>query len=285
MNSGLIIKRKDPRTFSHSKTFGAGNIFEVPNNFVVAEPLEIKNQFSSDLCTAYSTSAISEDQEGVLLSPEYVFAKTKKIMGDYKGYGADPVSACKAHIKYGAIEQHESPFVLGLNDRDTIANWKNWSESLDANAVKHRKGAFFEVDGHDSLFDSIRATMWQNRAEKRTVFAGVYWQPLWSRAEGGVCEHYGPDRNSPHAVKIFGSKVINGKVYLMVQNSYGKEVGDNGIFYFSKEVADNLVFAYTFRDMNPEDIKKLQWDVLQLLYDWLVQIVRQFQKLYGAIFR
>jgi hypothetical protein len=262
--------------------FGKANLFEVPNEFTIAEPLKIKHQFSSDLCTAFASSSVSEDQEGVELSPEYIFAKTKQIMGSYKGYGADPISTCKAHVKKGAIEQLESPITLGGTDRNTVADWK-WTYPLDSLAVKHRKGAFFEVDGYDSLFDSVRGTMWQNREEKRTVFAGVYWQPEWSRSNG-MCEHYGQDRNSPHAIKVFGSKVIDGKVYLKVQNSYGESVGDKGIFYFSKEVADNLVFAYTFRDLNPEDIKELQWNILQIAYDVLVRIMRQFQKL-GAWIR
>ena len=79
---GLLPLPKDKKDFSFGSVFGSADLAELPLEFRIGTPLQIKNQFNSDMCTAFGSSSVSEDQEGVLLSPEYIFAKTKQIAGE-----------------------------------------------------------------------------------------------------------------------------------------------------------------------------------------------------------
>ena len=285
-NSGLRIPTYDPRDLSHKKHFGAFDISLLPKDFEGVEPLKIKNQLFSDECTAFSSTSVSESQEGVELSPDYTFAKTKQIEGDYKSFGGDPRDVCKAHIKFGALEQKDAPFTLEKDGRDFVANWKNWPEDLDRLASVHKKGAFFKCDSGKDLFDSIRIALFTNKNEKRDVFTGCYWQPEWTYAGGGIVPKIsGNSEDSPHAIKAFGWKEINGEPYLKVQNSYGLGVGQNGIFYFPREVVNKFMFAYTFSDFDPEAIKAMQWKLLALMYDLLILLKRALAESVGGLFR
>ena len=62
MSFGLTQLKGDIRDFSYSLFFG--HDFEIPTvEFTVSDPLEIKDQGTSDMCTAYALSSVSEDQE------------------------------------------------------------------------------------------------------------------------------------------------------------------------------------------------------------------------------
>lgn len=290
-NTGLKIRKfRDPRTFSHTKVFGAVPISQIPNDFVVAEPLKIKDQKDTDMCSAFASSSVSEDQEGVELSPEFIFYKTKLIMGDWKSWGASLEDCCKAHTRFGALEQTETPFTLQEKELDFIANPKNWTDiSLNAKAKKHKKQAYFEADGYNDSFDAIRATMWQNRTGKRTILAGCYFQPEWTNAPQGrvseVPQDTRIDKSLPHAVKIYGSKEIDGVVYLMLQNSWGNDMGDNGTWYIPRgEVNRCFLYAYTFKDYDPNEVK-VDWTLWQKLYDVLMNLIKVLHTTYGSIFR
>ena len=185
--TGLKVPKKQliNRDFSYSRYFGSPEV--APSiDFVIAEPLEVKDQQNTDMCAAFSLSSVSEDQEGILLEPAYTFAKIKQVMGDWKEYGGDPDSACKAAIKFGFLKKQDSPYSLDSKDRNFLANYENWSGACDELAYEHRKKAYFKADGQADLFDSIRAVLWQNRLEKRSIFAGIYWQPLWTYVVGGI---------------------------------------------------------------------------------------------------
>ena len=63
---------------------------------------------------------------------------------------------------------------------DFLANWNNWDKELDELAKIHRKQSYFKVSGQYDTFDNIRATIWQNKADKAGVITGAIWRPQWS---------------------------------------------------------------------------------------------------------
>lgn len=108
-------------------------------------------------------------------------------------------------------------------------------------------------------FDKIRATLWQNRGEERSVLAGCTWRQEWTRAPGGLIPRSYGNGGFGHAFKIFGWKKIDGETYLVAQLSNGSEIGDGGIFYFPRSVV-NKEFTYglfTFKDMPREEAEYL----------------------------
>lgn len=257
---GLRPSSIDARDFSRHTLFGSPLVSALPeDNFFVGQPLEIKDQGSTDFCAAYAASAVSEDQEGVALLPEYIFAKAKEILGDYTGYGLQLRDVCSAACKKGFLEKELNPFKNEqAQERDFYANWENWPKDLDMLAWEHAKVSYFLVDGPHDTFDNIRASLYQHRAESRSVLTGALWRPDWTMAEGGIVpKTYNTDKGFGHAFKVFGWMKIKGETYLVAQLSNGVEIGDKGLFYFPREVVNKeFIFgSYTFLDTPKEYAK------------------------------
>lgn len=266
IGGGLIPLPKDERDFSRTAVFGAPMVSELPDHdFIVAPPLVIKDQRNTDLCTAYATTSVAEDQENVVLNPEYTFFKTKvAIMKDPHSWGADLRSAMKSGCKFGFLEQDLAPVADGqiLQHPDAV-NPDTWKESdYDMLAFEHRKSSFFAVDGPYDTFDNIRAALWQHRSYARTITLGVLWRPSWTGAKDGIIPDELTERDVQegayfgHAFKIYGQTYKNGELYLAAQLSNGPDIGENGIFYFSRKVANRDFGAFgmfMYEDM-PRDV-------------------------------
>ena len=276
MKSGLIPPKKElvNLDFSHSRYFGA--VSELPTeDFIVAEPLEVKNQLETYTCVAQAITSVSEDQEGIPLESAYTWARIRQVAPGSK-QGATPRDACKVATKFGFLPKTFSPYSLEKNGEKFISNPYNWGWVHDSYAAQHKKGAYFTVDGQSDLFDSIMATMWTNRKKKKSVFVGAFWQPWWDGIVSGVIPNDSPyDKVNPHAFKIYGRKTIDGEVYAIALNSYGENSGDRGRFYFPREIVNKFLFAYTFEDdVNPEDVKET-WTFAQKLKNIVVKLLKK----------
>lgn len=272
---GLNIPKKDRRRFSYKKYFGAS--FMPPLVDFMVKPLEIKDQGSSDMCVAYATSSSSEKQEGIPLEPAYLFAKTKQLMGNWQEWGSDPVKAMKACCEYGGLEKTVSPYSLEKNGRNFVANWANWDKTLDLAAQIHKKKSYFSLDAGKDIYDSIVIGLYDNRNNQMTAVVGVYWQPEWTYLPSGIIRKYGTNKNLPHAIEVIGQKIIDGEPFLIIQNSWGDKVGDNGLYYMNREVANNFLFQFAIIDTSPEDVKAVTWGVLEYVKDILVKILNMFK--------
>lgn len=251
---GLRELPQDDRDFALGGVFGNIDINSVPvSGFVVIDPLFIKDQGDTDYCSAYAVTSVSEDQEFTELLPEYQFFRTKQIAGNPEDWGADLRSACKSAVKFGSL-----PIVMnkkGLT-RDQVLDKDNWEEYYLFEAMKYRKGSYFSVNGPYDTFDNMRLALWQHRNDKCTIVTGAKWRYQWINAPGGVIQKDDFEGGFGHAFKIFGQKIINDELHLMAQLSNGVNVGDNGIFYFSREVVNRELGkygAFMFKDMAREE--------------------------------
>lgn len=268
--NGLQKLTHDERDLTLGSIFGTP--LEIPQvDFVVSNPLQIKNQGTTDECTAFATAAVLEDTEGVILEPAYIFAKTKELLGEYTEWGANLRDVAKAVTKFGALEKSESPFTSDM-DRDFVANWTNWPKDLDKLASKHKQKSYFFVTGKYDYFDNMRANLWRFKNLKRTAITGTLWSSEWNNVINGRIEQAG-DRAFGHAFKIFGQEFANGKPYLIAQLSNGEQFGDKGLFYFNRETANLCAEfgALMFIDMPPETAKTLQRIGLKDNWAWLAK--------------
>lgn len=144
ITGGLKTLPYDARDFSFGAIFGLPKLEELPDVYFIP-PLAIKDQGNSDMCAAFASISASEDQEGVELSPEYVFMKAKEMEGDYTTWGLSLRDVCKVLTKIGSIEMKDAPFSLATKDRDFLANFSNWPPELDGKAIKHKKASYFAV--------------------------------------------------------------------------------------------------------------------------------------------
>lgn len=267
-NSGLRKLPIDHRDYSHAKTFrlGAAPLPPLPPEYILLSTLE--NQLSTDECSAFSSSAVRDTQKGIEFSEDYMFSKEKQIEGTYKTFGADLRMPCQAAITYGFLPKTIAPdMTSAMKGRDFIANWENWDIKLDSEAIKYRPGGYFAVDGNFDMFDNIRSAMWHHQDEKVTVFVGATWFDEWTEAPGGIIPSVYRNVAGGHAFKIAGWKTINGIPYLVCQNSYGAAFGDNGLFYFSREIVNKefTYGAYYFLDNVPQQVANvgIAWAILQ----------------------
>ena len=253
-NEGLKELPDDGRDFPLGGVFGDIDISEVPNEtFVVAQPRVIKDQGDSDLCSAYAVTSVSEDQEDFTLLPEYQFYSTKRITGNLEEWGADLRSACKSAVRYGSILSATSD--MGGKPRAFVLDSANWPKNIDERAASCKKSTFFAVTGKYDLFDNIRGALWCHKDSKCSIVTGATWKQAWITAENGIIPDVSGD-GFGHAFKIFGQKLIDGELYLMAQLSNGTAVGDNGIFYFSRAVANKELGKYglfMFKDITKEE--------------------------------
>jgi len=280
-------KRKD---ISHAVVFGVLGANELPTgDFDVATPLKIKDQKDLDFCTAFASTEITEDQELEEMDPLFQFAAIKKVMGEFTSYGADLRSAGLALVNFGSLPQRLAPYRIGEKTRDFLANWKNYPADLWVRAQPFKKKTMFFVGGPHDLYGNIIMTLWQNRQEKRSVLLGVLWRKSWTYAPGGVIPETGWE-NEPgegHCIKGFGQAIKDGKETLKIQNSWGEDVGDRGIFYFPRSVVNSQFGPFgqiTFKDMDPEDAHYYNENNISLNDNWIVQLLKIFANILSELF-
>lgn len=263
----------DNRDFPLGGVFGFIDISEVPkDDFIVTTPFAIKNQGDSDLCSAFAVTAVSEDQEGIELLPEYQFFSTKRITGEKEEWGADLRSACKSAVKYGSVPVSKYGDMKGM-PRGYILDERNWPSDIDTFAQLHKKETYFAVTGQYDAFDNIRCALWQHRDNKSSIVTGAVWKNGWlDQSYNGVIPDIAGD-GFGHAFKIFGQKIINGEPHLIAQLSNGNEIGDRGYFYFNRTITNRELTKYglfMFKDISREDAEYYLAQPFHINTPWFV---------------
>lgn len=293
ISGGLRPTPEDKRDYSHDRVFGAilPPLTDIPNDFMVAEPLEIKDQRLTDFCTGFTVASVSEDQEGIPLSPEFQFMLTKLVDGNPDAWGSDIRAACSAACDYGSLPRTDAPYTVADQQRDFLVNSYNWPQPLFKKSVMHRKQNFLKVDGPYDRFDNFRRTMWMHRAERRTLVTGAMWRGAWTMGYKGIIpDEYG-QAEFGHAFKIAGvaTKTLDGvpfpdgKPRLVAILSNGEQIGDRGRFYFTREIINKEFFygAYIFKDLTAQQIADLKY-VYANPYS-LRSLIAAFKRIFGRV--
>lgn len=274
LGHGLIPHSEDTRDIQFGAVYTLPTLNELPPEFLVCDPIVIKNQKQTDRCTAYASTAVSEDQENKELSPEYQFYKAKHIQGDLDSWGCDLRSVALSLIKYGSLPAELCTFTADTS-RATILSSESWSRSDDLTAEQYKKQSFMWVSGPYDFFDNCRATLWKNRGEKKSLLTGVIWCQQWTESLDGYITEPGTPGYG-HAIKIYGWKLVKGEPILIAQLSNGKNIGDNGLFYFTREVINQCFTfgAITFTDMPKEKAQYLFENGIKKDDNWLIHIYK-----------
>jgi len=255
IKGGLKELPHDDRDFVYEKVFGSIKP-SFPESFFVSSPLKIKDQKSTDFCTAFAVSSTLEDTEHIEINPVYNMKNTRILDGKQsEDWGADLRTACKAAVKYGAIEEMYYPFPDKdlVKDRDFLIHDKNWPGDLDQLAWSHAQNSFFRVDvGSFDAFDNMRMAMLKH---KSSIVTGSIWYDSWTKVPKGVIGESKPEGSvGGHAFKLFGFITIEEKEYLVAQLSNGTSIGDDGVFYFPRSIVNEYFTfgSFMFTDM-PKD--------------------------------
>ena len=131
-------------------------------------------------------------------------------------------------------------------------------------------------------FDCIKSALWRFKDEHRAVQIGVIWENSWTY-QTYINKSNKEDKTGGHALAVIGWK---DKDYLIIQNSIGKEIGENGIQYIHRDIINAnkqfgaLMFADMPTDLTREEILKkskyyrsnLWQKIILLLADYLKDI-------------
>jgi len=285
LDSGLREQPIDERDLRFGAVVTLPPLETIPNNFTVGRTEVTVDQKNTDLCTAYATTQANEDQERVEFSPDFQFAMTKFIEGNPNSWGATIRDACASLVKYGSLPIVNAEFSWQKQGRGFIADWDNWPEALKQKAILYAKSSYALVSGPYDLFDNMRATLWANRNERRSIVTGLVWRNSWMVAKDGVIPNQGyEDNGTPHAIRIVGVKYIHGEPYLIAPLTSGTRYGDNGVFYLPRVVVNKECSMkwgyYTFIDATPDQIRYLQKKSLTTKSLWWVRIWLIIKKLF-----
>lgn len=271
IKGGLLATPKDKRDYKVGALFNLPTPEELPADFSL-DVVSIKNQdledYSSDFCSAYITAGISEIQEGIELWPDFNFAASKYISGNEDGWGQNLRDAFAAPAKYGSVPQ--SLAVKVKKPR----YFSSYPQVIKDTARQYKKQTYLKVSPTNGMdaFDTIRATIYRFRNEKRAVGFGVDWG--WS-PKSKIIDTI--KEGSGHALYTIGWKTIENQPYLTIVNSYGDKVGDKGLYYFSRKVINHYYAkygAFTLVDLPREDVEYMLQNGIKSEDNWIIGLLK-----------
>lgn len=255
---GLLPYTKDERELKLGAIFDQPRIEDLPDSFSMEGTFWQKDQGNTDKCAGASSTGVREVQEGVELDYEFIFALAK-MSEPLDSWGASLDSIAKAWIRYGTIERKDRPKELEGKDAEYLRDIKNWpnKDELLKKAALHKAKSYMWTKGRYTPFDNLKTWIYKFRNESRLPVIGINFGYNLSDI---YFEKY--TEGSGHAMFIhpMGWCWRNGKEWLVVQNSYGAGVGENGHHYLSREVIDRGVTrfgAIMFQDMPVDEARKL----------------------------
>lgn len=286
IKGGLLPLEQDDRDFQLGAIFYLPKLETLPEKFRL-EPLKIKHQGGSDYCSAFASTSMSELQEEVELSPLYSFALSKVLSGNPEAWGQNMRDAMKAHVKYGAIEEDEAEYKITKDlKNENVRYYENWAVNHEQDLIEHRKKSYFKVTGGYDMFDNIRAAIWKFREQKQAVSVGLVWS--WQLSDTFLRSDNAKGGQFGHMMYCIGWEKLGGEDYLVVVNSYGKEAGDNGVHYVSRDVinADAGRFgAYMMVDLEREDVEYLLDNGINDEDNWLTALFKVFISLIKGLWK
>lgn len=291
IHGALKLYEKDERELKLGGVFDQPRIEDVPDEFSVFDTSVItRNQGDTDVCAAVSSTSAREYQELVELDYEFLFACAKSLEEDVNSWGASLNNIGRAWVKYGCIERKDRPKELENAPLEVLRDIKNWKPLPDlfSKAAVHKAGSFMWTKGrYKSSFDNIKTWVWKFRHERRLPIIGLPWA-FDLRA---VFFDTPAERGNGHAMYLHPKGFVwrNGKEYMIVQNSYGLEAGENGHHYISRAVIDDgvpLYGAIMFQDLTPEQARYYQENgirkdqnallsTLVVLYNSLAEVLKK----------
>lgn len=122
-------------------------------------------------------------------------------------------------------------------------------------------------------FDKVRTAIYQHKDKKCFCISGCLWRSSWTDCEGGVIPEKYEKNGFGHAIVLTGWKLINNEPYVVAQLSNGKEIGNLGNFYFSRNIINKeFTFgSFMMLDLDPDAVKKNNWNLWQKIYDFIIK--------------
>jgi hypothetical protein len=258
--------RWDPRErkFEHHRFYGAPNTAILPKEGLKRPLRPIENQRFTLRCGAYSAGVSNGYLRRLRFHPDWQAKKIgQKQKRNVDDYGSEPRAIMNSLRDDGSLFWDFSPIHLETHGAKESGDWYSYPDDLDEKAKGYRITGYLGVDGPHDTFDDIKWALF-NAYDPVTgtgavVHAFSQWYDEWTYAPNGIIGlSYGAPIASPSVSwwkkawnslkRFFGAAtgwhtylfvdwcIINGVEYLISPGSYGTGVGNQGFFYFPREV-------------------------------------------------
>lgn len=207
-------------------------------------------------CVSLAITDICSNIDGRLYSADFSYAMALHIKGaEPSTDGLDPYAAMLATVAYGLLPASSADFTARLMGELYIANWKNYAKDDVAEALKYARKGVTTLRSFDDVANYLVN-------KKQGVVLAVRWHSnfLQTHPDGSLPLPEG-DAFSYHAVAVY-DRTDKG---LMFKPWLGKNYGDGGYGYMSRQVFDEIFdCAYAF---DPDANRKISllWIVLYQL--------------------
>jgi len=222
---GCAIEPHDDRDYSYELISGS-TISDLAEYEVKTDWHFYQNGQPS--CCANAMALAKSQQEGKKLSPRFLWGNAKEYQ-NYSGYGTYPSIVLKQLVDKGALEYDV------LDENVKVSRYKYMRFDLDEKekkeARKNRALSYWYVDN----LMSLKIALYESRIPIPT---SMYWYSAYNTPKAGFL----PPKPSGESVggHMFAFKGWkrdkHDKEYLVFQNSWAQDWGDNGDFYvYSKD--------------------------------------------------
>lgn len=231
----------DPRSkrFSHDALFGTITSFP-PTLGRLLRPVE--NQKNSVRCTAYGTAVNGGYIHGARFHPDWQAAKIGQLQRrSVDVNGGDPNATMKSQRDYGYAPYESIPTAFSL-ERNSIENtgMDIFGTLYDLAAEPYKAAGFVKVDGPLDLFDDVKSALVQayDKATGKGACVQAFgrWYQEWTNQN--IIKNGYENFEGYHHYLFVDFETINGIEYLIAQNSYGENVGEDGFHRFPRDIVN-----------------------------------------------
>lgn len=247
--TGAIIEPKDPRTYKYEDIIGGVPQFDWSKGVDIEDKIgviPVKNQFSSYSCGgqawAYLCEALEASRTGVLpnKSAKYIYAQTH-----VNGGGSSGVTNSNLFIKQGVADEILTPSLInGICDEAFMEKVDDITPEARTNANFTKALSYAIVDPID--IDILASAIENNHG----AIIGIYGYNNGSWLSKFPQPPTQTQGNWAHWMVCLGAKMIDGKKFIKIKNSWGDQAGENGVQYLGEDYMPYIWGCYTMVESN-----------------------------------
>jgi hypothetical protein len=297
MRSGSRPWRWDPRErgFSHKRYFGAPDIHQLPREGLRRPRRPVEDQIMTLRCTAYAGAVAQGYIHGLRFHPDWQAKKIgQKQRRHVDEYGADPKAAMSSLRDDGSLLRDMTPISLETHGAPASGQWSAYPDTLDVKAKDFRALAYLGCDDAFDYFDDIRWALFKayDPVTKKGAIVHAFgqWFSEWTYAPQGIVQEGYTGFTGYHAYLFVDWCTINGKLYLVAQNSAGIGTGDQGFLYFPREIVNREFSRWStalkiLTPMTKEQIENAKReDTIGVIQRLIIQAWWILSEKFGALF-
>ncbi len=213
-----LKKRKASRkdySFHKSHAVGAAPL---PDNFNINVPQLVQD---TEDCSAFSACDARD--------------------GSVPGANFDPATFWSDELQFAGVSG--APDGFDIEVPAAVGVEIGFAQLPDLLLRTNKASAYFWITPNNGmdLFDAVRSAIY---SQNRPVVGGLTWMNEWMTVAGGYITTLGKTVLGGHAICITGWKTVNGVVYIALKNTWGVNFGDNGTYWMSRDIFNEVFVGY-----------------------------------------